>query len=132
MSPTAGRWTRGPCFRPSHRSGGNMTCMKTICAACKTVALIVVSSQFCPGAAYGDEIRVMTSGAFSAAYLDLVPQFESTTKDKIVTLATSMGTGARSIPNRLKGGEPTDVVIVDDAALDALIKDGRVLSGTKL
>ena len=74
----------------------------------------------------------MTSGAFTAAYLELVPQFESTTKNKIVTLATSMGTGSGSIPSRLQRGEPTDVVIVDDAALDALIKDGRVLSGSKV
>ena len=100
--------------------------------ASKTLALIVVSIQFCSGAAYGDEIRVMTSGAFTAAYLELVPQFESTTKDKIVTLATSMGTGSNSIPSRLQRGEPTDVVIVDDAALDALIKEGRVLSGSKV
>ena len=99
--------------------------------AFKTVALIAVSIQFC-SAASGDEIRVVTSGAFSAAYLELVPQFESTTKNKIVTLATSMGTGSGSIPSRLQRGEPIDVVIVDDAALDALIKDGRVLSDSKV
>ena len=98
--------------------------------AFKTVALIALSIQFC--SAFGDEIRVMTSGAFSAAYLELVPQFESTTKNKIVTLATSMGTGPGSIPSRLQRGEPIDVVIVDDAALDALIKDGRVLSDSKV
>jgi molybdate transport system substrate-binding protein len=109
-----------------------MTCTKTILAASKTVALIVVSIQFCSGAAYGEEIRVMTSGAFTAAFLELVPQFESITKDKIVALATSMGTGASSIPSRLQRGEPVDVVIVDDTALDALIKDGSVLSGSKV
>ena len=39
-----------------------------------------------------DEIRVMTSGAFTAAYLELIPQLELLTK-KIPAAATSIGTG---------------------------------------
>ena len=62
------------------------------------------------------EIRVMTSGAFTAAYLELIPQLELVTKCKIVTAATSMGTGANSIPNRLQRGEPVDVVIMAGGA----------------
>ncbi len=68
------------------------------------------------------EIRVMTSGAFTAAYLELIPQLELVTKRKLVTAATSMGTGPDSIPNRLQRGEAVDVVIVADAALVELIK----------
>ena len=74
----------------------------------------------------------MTSGAFTAAYLELKPQFESATQDRIVPLATSMGTGPDLIPNRLQRGEPVDVVIVDDATLDKLIKDGRVRASSKV
>jgi molybdate transport system substrate-binding protein len=73
------------------------------------------------------EIRVMTSGAFTAAYLELIPQLELLTKRKIVTAATSMGTGPDSIPSRLQRGEPVDVVIVADAALVELIKGGIIL-----
>ncbi len=73
------------------------------------------------------EIRVMTSGAFTAAYLELIPQLELLTKRKIVTAATSMGTGPDSIPSRLQRGEPVDVVIVADAALVELIKGGMIL-----
>ena len=36
------------------------------------------------------EIRVMTSGTFTAAYLELIPQLELLTKRNIVTAATSM------------------------------------------
>lgn len=72
------------------------------------------------------EIRVMTSGAFTAAYLELIPQLELLTKRKIVTAATSMGTGPDSIPSRLQRGEPVDVVIVADAALVELIKGGII------
>jgi len=78
------------------------------------------------------DIIVMTSGAFTAAYLELVPQLELVTKCKIVTAATSMGTGANSIPNRLQRGEPVDVVIMADAALAELIKDGKVVAESRV
>ena len=78
------------------------------------------------------DIRVMTSGAFTAAYLELIPQLELVTKCKIVTAATSMGTGANSIPNRLQRGEPVDVVIMADAALAELIKDGKVVAESRV
>jgi len=73
----------------------------------------------------------MTSGAFTAAYLGLIPQLELATKRKFVTAATSMGTGPDSIPSRLQRGEPVDVVIVADAALAELIKDGKVLAESR-
>ena len=75
-----------------------------------------------------NEIRVMTSGAFTAAHLALIPQLEQLAKKKIVTASTSIGTGDNSIPNRLKRGEVVDVVIVADALLRQFIEDGLVLS----
>ena len=50
------------------------------------------------------DIKVMTSGAFTAAYLELIPQLEALTQKKIVTAATSIGPGETSIPSRLKRG----------------------------
>jgi len=75
-----------------------------------------------------DEIRVMTSGAFTAAYLELIPRLEFLTKKKLVTAATSIGTGENSIPNRLRRGEPVDVVIVADGVLVGFIKDGLIMA----
>ena len=46
-----------------------------------------------------DDIRVMTSGAFTAAYLELIPRLELLTKKKLVTAATSIGTG--ETPSRI-------------------------------
>jgi molybdate transport system substrate-binding protein len=80
----------------------------------RRAALVVASIQLLAGKAHGAEITVMTSGAFTAAYLELKPHFERATQDKIVTLATTMGTGTGSIPSRLQRGETVDVVIVDD------------------
>ena len=75
-----------------------------------------------------DEIRVMTSGAFTAAYLELISRLELLTNKKLVTAATSIGTRETSIPNRLRRGEPVDVVIVADAVLRGFIKDGLIIA----
>ena len=80
-----------------------------------------------------DDIRVMTSGAFTAAYLRLVPEFERATRHKIVTaFGASMGTGSNTIPSRLQRGEPADVVILAGSALDELIKQGKVVAGGRV
>lgn len=69
------------------------------------------------------ELIIMTSGAFTAAYLELIPRVEALTNKKLVTAATSIGTGDMSIPNRLKRGEVVDVVIVADGVLKQFIDD---------
>lgn len=74
-----------------------------------------------------NELRVMTSGAFTAAHLALIPQLERLTNKKIVTASTSIGTGDMSIPSRLKRGEVVDIVIVADHVLRQFIDDGFVL-----
>ena len=78
------------------------------------------------------EIVVMTSGTFTAAHLELAPDFERTATAKVTTAATAMGVGADSIPNRLKRGDVADVVIVNADALDNLIKDGLVVAGSRV
>ena len=73
-----------------------------------------------------NELRVMTSGAFTAAYLELIPRLEALTGKKLITAATSIGTGETSIPGRLRRGEAADVVIVADAVLLGFIEEGLV------
>jgi molybdate transport system substrate-binding protein len=75
-----------------------------------------------------DEFRVMTSGAFTAAHLALIPELERLTKKKVVTASTSIGTGDNSIPSRLQRGEVVDVVIVAQHVLRRFIEDGLVLA----
>ncbi len=102
--------------------------MKTL----RRVALLFAGLLLYAGSLGADEIRVMTSGGFTAAYLELAPPFERATHHKIVTGATSMGIGADSIPSRLRGGEPIDVVILPAATLEELIKDGTVVAGSRV
>jgi molybdate transport system substrate-binding protein len=73
------------------------------------------------------EFIVMTSGAFTAAHLDLVPQLERITGRKVVTATTSVGTGETSIASRLKRGEAADLVIVAEPLQRQFIDQGLVL-----
>lgn len=79
-------------------------------------------------AATTTEFRVMTSGAFTAAHLALIPQMERLTQAKVVTASTSIGTGDTSIPNRLKRGEVVDIVIVAEHVLRRFVTEGLVLA----
>jgi molybdate transport system substrate-binding protein len=80
-----------------------------------------------------DEIHVVTSGGFTAAYLELVPQYESATHNKLVTeFGPSMGTTHNAIPVRLDRGEAIDVVILAAPALDELIMQGKVRAGSRV
>lgn len=81
---------------------------------------------------HADEIRVMSSGAFADAYLQLVPQFERTSGHTVITVTTASGTGADSIANRVQRGEAVDVVIIAAAAIDDLIKAAKVLAGSRV
>ena len=52
------------------------------------------------------ELRVMTSGGFTAAYKQLGPQFAASTGNTLDTiLGPSMGQAPEAIPNRLARGE---------------------------
>ncbi len=81
----------------------------------------------------GAEIRVMISGGFSAAYLELIPEFQRSTGHKVVTArGASMGTAPNSIPSRLQRGEPVDVFVMVGDALEGLVKQGKVADGTRV
>src|SRR5262249_33791604 len=87
----------------------------------------------CPRApAAADEIHVLSSGATSPAYLELIPLFERQTGHKLVTDAVSTGLGASAIPARIRRGEPGDVVLTAAATLDDLIKEGRVAADSRV
>ena len=78
--------------------------------------------------AASNEFTVMTSGAFTAALLALIPQLERLTKKTVVAATTSVGTGETSIESRLKRGETADIVIVAEALQRQFIEDGLVLA----
>lgn len=83
--------------------------------------------------ARAQELHVMTSGAFTAAFLEVAPQFEKNAQTRVATaFGASMGGAPDSIPSRLDRGEPADVVILAREALDDLVKRGKVVAGSQV
>lgn len=79
------------------------------------------------------EIRVMVSGDFSATYRALTPAFEKETRYTLTTFSgPAMGGAVEAIPNRLLHGEKADVIIMASTALDELIKQGKVMQGSRV
>jgi molybdate transport system substrate-binding protein len=77
--------------------------------------------------AHAEQLNVMTSGGFTAAYKIIGPKFAAATGNTLDTqLGPSMGKAPEAIPNRLARGEHADVVIMVGYALDDLIKQGKV------
>ena len=104
----------------------NRSIARPAATSCLIVALV------CALPAAADDVTVMTSGTFTAAYLELAPGFQRASGHTLVTATTSMGVGQQSIPSRLQRREPADIVIVDDAALEQLIVAGLVTAGTRV
>src|ERR1700716_351633 len=84
------------------------------------------------GSAGAAEVRVMISGGLSAAYKELVPEFERATGNKVITAyGPSMGTTVNAIPVRLERGEPADVLIMVGYALDDLTNKGKGIADSR-
>jgi molybdate transport system substrate-binding protein len=77
--------------------------------------------------AQSEEIRVICSGGFTAAYKILAPRFEQITGKKVASAyGASMGNAPDAIPQRLARGEPTDIIILARSALDEFAARGVV------
>src|SRR5579863_7353729 len=99
----------------------------------RTAGVALTCAVVTAAAVRGAEITVVTSGAFTAAYVELVPEYERATHDKLVTeFGPSMGTTYDAIPIRLERGEAIDVVIMAAPALADLIKQGRVRANSRV
>ncbi len=85
------------------------------------------------GSANAAEVKVMISGGLSAAYKELVPQFERATGNTVVTAyGPSMGTTENAIPVRLARGEAADVLIMVGDALGKMIEQGKAVEGSRV
>jgi len=113
-------------MHPSRRRRTNA--INTRATAAVAILVLVLLATL----AAADELKVMTSGAFAAAYLEIAPQFAHATGHKVITEATSMGTAENGIVARLARGEAIDVVIVTSGDLEGLIKNGRIRAGTRV
>jgi len=77
------------------------------------------------------QVKVIISGGFSAAYEQLLPEFERTSGLKVETgSGASQGSGPQTIGAQLARGVPADVVIMSREGLTELIAAKRIAAGS--
>jgi molybdate transport system substrate-binding protein len=77
------------------------------------------------------EVKVLISGGFSAAYQELLPQFEKGTGITVTTTpGVSQGNDPATISAQLRRGVPADVVILSREGLADLLAEGRITAGS--
>ena len=72
-------------------------------------------------------IKIMSAGAVQAMVTAIGGEFEKATGHRI---DFNFGT-AGSLRDRLKGGEPADLIILPDASMEALDKGGALAPGSR-
>ena len=83
------------------------------------------------GAALADNLNVVSSGGFAAAYKQLVQQWQKELGHEVRSeWGPSMGKTPNAIPARLSRHEPIDVVIMVGDALDKLMATGQLVPGS--
>ena len=107
--------------------------MKSISANIRSLVIGAATALLLAGSASAAEVRVMISGGLTAAFKELVPEFERLTGNKVLTAyGPSMGTTVNAIPVRLERGEPADVLIMVGYALGDLVKQGKVIADSRV
>jgi molybdate transport system substrate-binding protein len=79
------------------------------------------------------QVKVITSGGFSAAFNILGPIFAQATGIELITeYGSSLGGGPESIPVRLARGETADILIMNRPPLDELADSGNIRPETRV
>jgi molybdate transport system substrate-binding protein len=78
-------------------------------------------------AASAAEVKVLTAGAFKQIVVAVVPEFEKTSGHKVVVDNDTVG----GLTKRIETGDAFDVAVLTPAAVDALVKKGKIADGSK-
>ena len=80
------------------------------------------------GTAGAAEIKLLSSAAMTTVLEDLVPKFEKATGHKVTLVLATSG----ALNKRVAEGETADLLISTGAGIDGLIKDGKLVSGSRV
>ncbi len=104
-----------------------------LCSMTRWVTLSLAGILLVTGTVRAGVVTVVSSGGFATAYRVLASEFERTTGNTLITgWGPSMGNTPDAVPNRLRRGEPIDVVIMVGYALGDLIKEGKVIADSRV
>ena len=94
------------------------------------IALVIAAVLAWPTASFA-QLKIIISGGFSAAYREVLPEFERTSGIKVTTTSGgSFGNDPNTIGAQLRRGVSADVVILSREGLSQLIAEGRIVAGT--
>ncbi len=96
--------------------------MKNLLTIATAVALML------PALANAAEIKVLSTQATEETYRELTPQFEKASGHKVTTIFT----GTLDVQKRLAAGESYDMIIMAGPAIDAQIKAGKAVAGSRV
>jgi molybdate transport system substrate-binding protein len=95
------------------------------------ILMFAITLVFALSASLPAQVTVLTSGGFSAAYQELLPQFEKSTGIAVTTVrGASQGDGPTTIGAQLRRGLPADVVIMSREGLAEQLAEGRIVLGS--
>ena len=89
---------------------------------------IIIAALMLPGAANAAEIKVLSTQATEQAYRELAPQFEKASGHKLTTIFT----GTLDVQKRIAAGEAYDIILMAGPAIDAFIKAGTIVPGSRI
>src|ERR1700694_4157171 len=101
--------------------------MKNNHIGASAVGLVLLLALAPVGAIDAANVRVLCSTALKAVMEELGPQFERTTKHKVVV---SYGTSA-ALKQQIERGEPFDLAVLTPGPMDDLIKQGKIAADTR-
>ncbi len=84
----------------------------------------------CAGAdrVFAADIKLLSPGAMMSSLKQLVPQFETSSGQKVTVTYSP----ALALADRIKNGEAADVVILGEDSADALLQSGKLVAGSKV
>src|ERR1051326_5243821 len=90
-------------------------------------AILMAAMAFAGSRAAAADIKVLTAGAFKQIVVALAPEFEKQTGHKLAIENETVG----ALVKKIEGGEAFDVTFLSPAAVDDLIKKGKVAEGSR-
>src|SRR5712691_2614283 len=94
-----------------------------------TALAIAVSASVCnQGTARADDVKLLSALVMKPALIDLAGIFERTGGHKLAIAYDSAG----AVTKRIQSGETVDTAIIQKPAIEALIKEGKMASGSNV
>src|SRR5438552_3943984 len=94
------------------------------------IALVIaISASFCnQGSARAGEVKLLSALVMKPALSDLAGGFERTSGHKLTIAYDPAG----AVTKRIQSSEAADVAIIQKPAIEALIKEGKIVSGSNV